>query len=311
MTRYVILTGVVLSSFVFSMHAVEITSRTFIEPKDVFTVGDVITYQIVLELTNKESCTLEQPKLPPHLEMEALTPEQDGRIFTITARFRYFDPSIQQMPDMTVMVSQGKGTPKPFVIPGLPLISQSVLTDQDTDIVTIRPPKSGLTTNYSYWPLIGTIVGIAALIFLIVWLFNRWRKRPYKEKKPEIWEQQIDSLEYLCTEWRKISVEKAVATHREKKLYYDVTEILRTFLSLEYKKNYIDMTTREFRFNFRESLSKQYFERVCAFFEYADTVKFAKVLPDDNAIAEIPTIMQETITLFTQRHAVVASEVKK
>lgn len=293
------------------LSSVEIGSRSFVDPKDAFTVGDTIVYQIVLVLEDGEECTVEQPKLPPHLELEALQPEKDGRSYTITARFRYFDPSIRQMPDMTVLVKKGKNKEKPFIVPGLPLIAESVLTDKDTDIVTIRPPKEGLATKYSYWPLIGTIVGIAALVLLIVWLFKRWAKREPKGKAPEIWEQQIDSLEYLCAEWRRVSVEKAVATHKEKLLYYDVTEILRTFLSLEYKRNYIDMTTREFRFNFRESLSKQYFERLCAFFEFADTVKFAKVIPDEHAIDDITKIMNETIELFTQRHAVVAAEVSK
>ena len=302
---------VMLAVMAICAYSAEISSREFSAPKDAYTVGDSIVYVVTLTIATDEACTVDPIQPPAHLELELMTPEKNGTTFVITSHFRYFDPSITAMPDITVRCTRPNKKATVLVIPGLPIVSQSVLTEEDTDIVAIRPPKKGLDTAYSFVPLVITVFVIIGVVLLIIWLLKRWKHRVRAQKLPEIWEQRIDPLEYIRTEWNKISIEKCIHAHCEKELYYDVTEILRTFLSLEYKKNYIDMTTREFRYNFRETLSKQYFERLCAFLEYADMVKFAKVEPSQTDIDDVPRVMEETITLFTARHAATIPEVQK
>ena len=66
---------------------------------------------------------------------------------------------------------------------------------------------------------------------------------------------------------------------KEKELFYELSEILKTFLSIYYKKNYIDMTSRELISAFKKESHSELSEDISKFLEQADLIKFAKKIP--------------------------------
>ena len=305
----IFLIGILFLTIYNSTFAAEEVSKQFIEPKDAYTVGDTIVYSVIIKLADGESYTLEKPVLPENLEQISLTDDRKDDTVTIEGKFRLFDPAIKQMPDLIMNIEKGTKKTK-LTITGLPYSTDSVLTDEDKDIADIEPPKKGLKTDYTPLPLILLLLGVAILIGVIYWLYRKWKMRPKKDKPLEIWEQPIDPLEYFTEEWSKQSIARAIETHTEKRLYYSVTEIVRIFLSLRYRKNYIDMTTTEFSRLFNEYIPTALKKDVLDFLVFADAVKFARYSPTDDEVWKIKDIMTTILAYYTHEEQRGAEEKK-
>ncbi len=138
-------------------------------------------------------------------------------------------------------------------------------------------------------PWIGLAILAGLLIWLIIYLIIRWRRKSdpaYAHKDPA----HIVALRKLD----KYRGNKMWAPEQQKAFYSGVTDVIREYMSARYEFGAMEMTTAEI---FDEMKSKdapaELLEEVKDLFERADFVKFAKFTAsdDDNAKA-LPTAVR-------------------
>ena len=117
---------------------------------------------------------------------------------------------------------------------------------------------------------------LAAIIFLVLYLFRRWRiKRDEEANRKTV----LTPYELALKELEGIAREDVYSVGKVKAYFSSISDAVRRYIEGEYGTNAMELTTYELSRDFPKPLSG-YSESVIGLLEECDSVKFAKVIPD-------------------------------
>jgi len=260
-----------------------ITIETSVDRAEIY-IGDMITYS--LSIIHDSDVVLTPPPIGANLgsfdvknyEDFGETRLESGSIKT-ESRFMLttFTTGDYIIPPIPVEFMLPDSTKKILISEPMPIKVSSLLAE-GSDTADIRDLKSPIEFKSS-WPWWYYSI-LAAILILIVSLIM-WRifRRVEEEKKPvdtrNPWEIAYEDLAFLK--------EKNLPAEGEYKQYYvELSDIFREFLQRTCNIPVLDMTTYEFMTAIDErEIDPELITRFRRFLEFADLVKFAKYIPEN------------------------------
>lgn len=283
MRRIVYLFILFLSTSVF---AINVDKKEILSPKKFYTVGDIVKYHVAIsDIKNIEKI---DDKSVENIEILSKKNNKEGNRLEIYRTYQLFSPDLKKLPDIVIKIDE-KTT---LAIKGLPLNIKTVITDKDKKIEDILPPIEKIKTNYSVWPLILLLIVVILFALSVYYFIKKMGKK--KDDKVFFEEKTIEPLEFLKKRWGLLKKED----FKEKRFYYEITDLLKSFLSRYYGKNYAEMTTSEFEKNFFEDMPVELKNKLVSFLLFADKVKFSKYVPTYEDIADVSLFMSGFISYY-------------
>ncbi len=273
----------------------EVLSNKIIHTKKYFTVGDIVKVEVKIQLKKGEKLKSVEDSNTDGIDIIKKDIKK-GKELIISREYQLFALDIKKLPDITLNLKDERGKDYTLNVKGRDIKIKEIARDNKPE--DIIPPQKGLNTNWSPLPLILTIIFAILLIGLIYFLIKKLKKREKKEEEPKIWEKEIDPIEFFEKELKRIKDSNYAEKGEFKGFYYDITEVLRKFFSIYYKKNYIDKTTYEFKRDFKEKIQEELKERIFSFLEFSDSVKFAKFNPTEDDIKQAIYFAEEILNYY-------------
>jgi hypothetical protein len=247
-------------------------------------IGDLINYR--LTIIHDSDIVLTPPPIGANLgafdvkdyQADDEQSLEDGRI-KIESRFLLttFTTGDYIIPPIPIEYMLADSTKKILISEPVPICVKSLLAeDADTadihDLKTLIEFKPKIPLWYYF---AGGLLLILIVAVLVWWRIRRGRKKPTKpiDLRPP-WE--------IASERLAILREKNYPASGEFKLYYvELSEIIRDFSQRIYEIPVLDMTTWEFLTAIvQKDVEEKLYNRLKRFLEFADLVKFAKLIPD-------------------------------
>ncbi len=264
-----------------------ITIETAVDKSEIY-IGDLVNYR--LTIIHDSSITLTPPPIGANLgafdvkdyQTDESTKLKDGRI-KIESRFvlTTFTTGDYIIPPIPVKFTLPDSTTKYLISEPTPIKVKSLLAESadSTNIRDIKGPIEFKTSKAIYYYLGGLAVVILAIAGYFYW---RAKKRgmlsgePIDLRKP--WEIAYEELALL-------KVKNYLSEGNFKQFYVELTEIVRAYLGRIYGIPVLDMTTEEFLDCIAEGdITEELFNRLKEFLNFADLVKFAKLVPEPEKI---------------------------
>ncbi|MFH1867790.1 MAG: hypothetical protein ABH843_02350 [Candidatus Omnitrophota bacterium] len=150
------------------------------------------------------------------------------------------------------------------------------------DIKDIKPPVN-FPPNYIFLIILAVIIISAALVFLIIYLLKRMKRKP---EEPQPISRPAHEIAYDAL--TELQLEKLPQRGKVKEYYFQLSSIARQYLENRFSFKAPDMTTEEFLYALRESdkLNSAHKELLSQFLNHCDMVKFAKYGPTQKEIEE-------------------------
>lgn len=283
--------------FLMNIDAIEVDKKTVIPKKENYNIADKIKYNIVLKKKDEKIKKI-TPKINQN-NIELINKDIINKKDKVVINFVYqiFDLDVKKLPDMEIQYTE-KDKKNKLLIEGIK-INIEKLTSKKSKLNSIESVEKDIKTNYSMWSLIFTILIIFVLGFIIYFVYNKIKnKKGKKRENINFKDTNIDPIKYICSNWEKIDLDKKIENKKYVEIYLRVTEILRKFLSYYYERNYIDMTTFEFKNEFDENIDNKLKKELFRFLTFSDRVKFAKYIPDNSELKYIKEFMDRFIGYF-------------
>ncbi len=267
-------------------------------------IGDLINYR--LTIIHDSDIVLTPPPIGANLGAfdvkDYQTDEEmhlkDGRIkiqsrFTLTT----FTTGDYIIPPIPIEYMLPDSTKKILISEPVPIRVKSLLAE-DADTADIRDLKAPIEFKPKiplWYYFAGALLLIVIIAVLVWWKIRRGKRKPVEpvDLRPP-WEIASERLAMLK--------EKNYRASGDFKLYYiELSEIIRAFLQRIYDIPVLDMTTYEFLTAvIQKDIEEQLYNRLKQFLEFADLVKFAKLVPElekvnndfDEAVSMIDHIRQ-------------------
>jgi hypothetical protein len=255
-------------------------------------IGDLITY--TLTITYDSTYDLIPPPLganlgafdvkdyQPDIETELEGGRLESRtIFTLST----YTTGDYVIPPLPVGFTLADGRRKVMLAEPIPIKILSLLDLAESDSVDIKPLKPQLTAqeifppDYSAYYLWGGLgLGLTVIIGgLLFWWWWRRRREAAAIARPA-WEIAFEKLAFVKVEYLDKGFPEQV---RAKDYYLELTELCRAYLGRIYEIDVLEMTTEQFMERFAEvELPDNLYSDLADFYQHADQVKFAKLMPE-------------------------------
>lgn len=260
-----------------------ITIETAVDKSEIY-IGDLINYR--LTIIHDSNVVLTPPPIGANLgafdvkdyQTDESTKLKDGRI-KIESRFvlTTFTTGDYIIPPIPVKFMLPDSTTKFLISEPTPIKVKSLLAESadSADIRDIKVPiefKSGKAIYYYLAALAIIMLGIAGYFY--------WRAK----KKGMLSAESIDlrkPWEIAYEELALLKEKNYPAEGKAKQFYVELTEIVRAYLGRIYGIPVLDMTTEEFLACIIEgNITEELSNRLKIFLDFADLVKFAKLIPE-------------------------------
>jgi hypothetical protein len=264
-----------------------ITVETAVDRSEIY-IGDLINYR--LTIIHDSNIVLTPPPIGANLgafdvkdyQTDESTRLKDGRI-KVESRFSLttFTTGDYIIPPIPVEFRLPDSTVKYLISEPTPIRVKSLLAESsDTaDIRDIKGPIEFKTSYALYYYFGAAFLVLAAVAAYIYWRIRRKRMQqgePVDLRKP--WEIAFEELALL-------KEKNYLSDGQFKQFYVELTEIIRAYLGRIYTIPVLDMTTEEFLVVImEEEIEEQFLGRLKSFLNFADLVKFAKLIPETNKV---------------------------
>ncbi len=264
--------------------AAGIRIETEVDKAEVY-IGDLISYRVAVIYDTALNVT--PPPIGANLgsfdvkdysaEEEQTLPDGTNKIET-TFELTTFTTGDYIIPPIPVEFMTPDSAKKILLSEPVPIKVKSLLAES-ADTADIREIKGPIEFE-SVWPWWYYALAGVLLVVIAYFIYSFYRKKEEKPKQMPLdtrdpWEIAFEKLAYL----REKNYIKA---NEYKAFYIELTEIVRDYLGRMYHIPVLDMTTFEFLTTIRQQdIDEPMFSRLKKFLEYADLVKFAKLIPEE------------------------------
>jgi hypothetical protein len=258
-------------------------------------IGDLITY--TLTIVYDSTYNLIPPPLGANLgafDVKDYQPDietkldggrlQSQTIFVLST----YTTGDYTIPPLPVIFLLPDSTRKIMMAEPVPIRILSLLDLAGTDSLDIKPLKAPYEfppdyTMYYVYGGIGLFVLAVAALVLGWWLWKKQRAKAKLDLRPP-WEIAFEKLAFLKVQF----LDSPFADQtRAKEFYVELTETMRAYLGRIYRTDVLEMTTEEFLETFREQeLPGETYAELGGFFQHADQVKFAKLMPERERVED-------------------------
>lgn len=283
-------------------HGAELIEVTASVDKQTAYIGDLINYTITI--TYDSTLLLTPPPAGANLggfdvrdyeigEEERL---DDGRLRQqLEFVLRTFTTGEYVIPPLPIEYMTPDSTKKIIGADPIKIDIKSVLAEgASADTLELKPLKEQASLagrSLTIWLVLGAALLIAggAVAF---YLFRR--------RKPGAAEEYVDprpAWEIAYASLALLKGQDLPEAGEVKRFYFELSEIMKTYLGRKFDINAVDMTTLEIGDAMNEfGLESDIHRDLMAFFEHADLVKFAKYIPPDERPEEDWTATYEMVT---------------
>ncbi len=274
---------------------VSVSAKLLSRPKRDLTVGD--RFKLELTVRHHRNAKVGEPFAP------SLDP------FVILDRksvTRYVGDTLVDVHTLT-MAAFATGEPRipPFIVPypgegevlaaatdSVPVKVASVMPKDMKDINDLKP-QIQFPNFLPIWIILG-ILAAAGLGYLAWRLYRRYRRiLLYGTPLPDPWDEALAALD-------KVPTEDWLASGHFKRYYYTVSEILKRYLTRRFEFPAIDQTTTEIVRTMKTAKIAER-EGFGEFFQRADMVKYAKVIPPAAEAADVISTARELVKATTPK----------
>lgn len=200
-----------------------------------------------------------------------------------------FDEGIYELPEITVLRTLPGGQTDTLVFESKTLDVRTLPIDiENFQPNDLKPQIKYPVTFSEVLPYAGGVLGLGALVWLILWLVARRKRRLAEENRQE--PPHIVAL-------RKLDMyrsSKFWAPDKQKAFYSGVTDALREYMARRYEFGAMEMTTAEIFDALKDTdAPEELLPGMKSLFETSDFVKFAKLTVDDSVNATVlPTAVK-------------------
>ncbi len=277
----------IAGSLVAAVETISIDSQV---DKSKITIGDLVTYSIVVKFSNDIQVTM--PELAENLGMFEIRdykvhdPVVQNNLTTqeIDYIISTFDIGEFEIPPLTFYYSVPEDTlAHELKTKKLKIVVESMKPSEAGDIRDVKTPLE-LPRNFTKIILWGS--GILAVLLLAAGLFIWYRKRSGKDLLPQKTEPPGPAHEVALEALRKLKASDLLAEGKIKEYYVEISEIIRHYIEGRYFITALELTTYELMLNLKTAQSdEQEMALMQDFLNRCDLVKFARYIPtnDENA----------------------------
>lgn len=185
----------------------------------------------------------------------------------------------------------------------------------DVDTAAAFKPIKGIEemplTFAEVFPWIIAVLGIALVLFLIVWLYMRRRNRQV-EIVP-ISKPQVPPHLLAIEKFEELRLQKLWQNGKTKEYYTALSDITREYIELQFPVNAIEMTTQEILEGLKPlKINEEAIYKLSVTLELADLVKFAKAQPtaleNDISLNHLVDFVKESFAFAKQEEPVEAGK---
>ncbi len=145
-----------------------------------------------------------------------------------------------------------------------------IISFSDGNILPATKKAIKLKTPTLFFIIIACLIILIAIIIIFVIFIKR------KKKKIVLIYEDKEAIKKL----KKLKSKKYIENGDYTSYYFTLTEIFKIYISIRFNEKITEMTTNEFRKRIEE-LKIEDKKDILAFFDFADYVKFAKLIPNN------------------------------
>jgi hypothetical protein len=253
--------------------------------KDSITIGDVITYDLMM--THSPEMFVEPPQLganlgPFEIRDRRQLPQQKLEGGRLESRFRYvisiFETGQQMIPSVEMSYIDSAGQSGTVASQEIAIAVESIKPNQAGDIRDLKPPVSLPGTHALLYRLSGLLLFLAAGTAAFLYLRKK-RARPSLETI-EYQGPPRPAHEIALEELDRIAALKLIQRGLIKQFYTEISEAIKRYISRRYRMKTMELTTTELMAAMeRASVPGKHIGAYQPFFQEGDLVKFAKHIP--------------------------------
>lgn len=256
---------------------------------------------ISVKLTGKEFDILDDKK--PAQKRK----EQDALIFEKHIDTAFFKTGNFNMGPFTIELKKNDRVVETQETNSVPVTIKTTLKEEDKDI---KPLKNLIEIKGNPWYIMKYVIIVAALFGILFFILYRLRRR--KVKATETPKPLLSPLEELEGRIKELYQQSLFEKGKQKLFFLELTIILKHFLHRQYQFNAEDFTTYETIHDLKQRETEvMILNNLESVFSTADLVKFAKYVPDAEALSELKKKIEATIGIYKTQAAAVMVQMQK
>lgn len=271
-------------------------------------IGEQMKFSVEAKFTNNDY-TVEWPVLPDsfaHFEMveksKVDSVYEGGKLSTIKQIFiiTSFDSGKWQVPSLKINIAPvGKKESMVLYTDSFPVTVSFSVSDTTNQLRDIKPIREAKPENLFWYWVIGGVL-LLALIGLIIWYFNKNKKRP-----AEIFKAKLSPYDEAMEELKALKKVNLYNPELLKVFHIKLTDIFRRYLSRKTNQLHTNKTTGDILVLLNETgLQKSEVSKAAQSLRCSDAVKFAKYQPDNTesyeCLQSITQVIEATEKLTLQ-----------
>ena len=249
-------------------------------------IGEQINYNLTVTVDSGVSVSLPVYSDTISNEIEIISEEgidtaivDSRKVITASYKVTSFEPGWNTVPPQPVEFTTGTITDTAYTA-ALLLTVLAPAVDTTQTIKPIKPPQNTPVNFAEMFPWIMAGLGLAALIFLIIYFVRRNRN---KKLHPELYQSEPLEPAHIIAfrDLDALEAAKLPQSGRVKEYYSRLTEIIRIYMSRLFNIHAMESTTAEIlaAFNLHENTDSHLSDMLRELLMLADLVKFAKEDP--------------------------------
>ncbi|AZR73245.1 hypothetical protein BBF96_07510 [Anoxybacter fermentans] len=247
--------------------------------REAFLIGDEMI--VTLTVLTKPGYTVEMPVISPPKGVELKRKEKKGPdkkwgIVHYEDRYCFmtFEPGKYQLPEIVVKYTTPEGEKKEWIVPGLTLVVESLLSEDAKDIRDLKPVENVSSNQLIYYLLAGLI-----LLGMIGYLIFRHLKK--KNDIEIVKETSLPAHEIAYQRLAELEASDLLEKGEIDRYFTILSEIVREYIENRFGAKAREMTTQEFLEQAirKLELALEHQELLKKFLYQSDLVKYARHIP--------------------------------
>jgi hypothetical protein len=233
--------------------------------------------------------------------------EQDSLIFEKVAEIAFFKTGDFNVGPFVIELKKNEKVMETRETNSVPVTIKTTLKEEDKDI---KPLKNLLEIKGNPWYLLKYVLGVLAVILItLLILFFLKRRKAKAEAAPK---RLLSPLEELEVRIKELYQQSLFEKGKMKFFFIELTVILKQFLHRNYQFNAEDFTTYETLYDLKKRESEvSLINNLEYLFSISDLVKFAKYIPEEDALNELAKKIEDTIGIYKVRAATALEQMQK